>query len=107
MNTNLEDYIKERRKTSSGSVQPYILLIDGECQNFYVIVDGYPLQRYNKSDIISAFDLLFKVYYVLNLEYPINLKIFFNFIETYFFKVSKITVSSVVTSLNINLNSIA
>ena len=51
-----------------------------------MIVDGNVLPE-KFSNFVLAFDYLFKVHFVLNLKYDVNLETFFKFIQVYFYKV--------------------
>ena len=52
---------------------------------------------------VSAFHLLFKVYYVFNLQFPTSLINFFNFFANYVYGIDSIFMNSV-SSLHININ---
>lgn len=52
---------------------------------------------------IAAFDMLFKLYHVLQVCYPTTLKNFFNFLETYIYRTGTRPLSSV-SSLHINIS---
>ena len=108
MGTNLEDFIKEKRKTTptSSTVQPYLICVEGEVKKYFIIVDNVILSRKNQGDVISSFDLLFKVYYVSNVEYPVLLQNLYNFIESYIYEITDRKALGVVTSLYINLKNI-
>lgn len=59
-------------------------------------------QRRNKSDGFLVFDLLYKLFHVLNLSYPVELASFFNYID---YRVYKTTTKeqSKVTSVHISI----
>ncbi|KAJ8681986.1 hypothetical protein QAD02_017778 [Eretmocerus hayati] len=79
-------YIRNVRREGCTSVQPYILGLGTETKRFYfVVADDSIFSRKNNTDLVSAFDLLFKIYYVFNLGYPPQIQYFYNFIETYIY----------------------
>ncbi|XP_066581724.1 LOW QUALITY PROTEIN: uncharacterized protein [Prorops nasuta] len=106
--TVVEDFIKVKRTQSPSPVQPYLLCVSGEVKNYFVIADNVILSRKKQSDAVSSFDLLFKLYYILNIEYPVLLQNFYNFIDTYVFEISmlKKKIASTVTSTFVNISNI-
>lgn len=70
-----------------------------------VQVDNFLIVRKNSSQFVTAFDLLCKIYHVLNLKYPVELTNFLNFIDCYLFEILDKKIPSV-SSLFIILNSI-
>ena len=78
----------------------------GENLRYYVVADSKIIHRNDKSDFITTFDLLFKVYHVYDVHYPEQLKNFFYFIEKYIYQVPDAKETSAVSSLYINLNNI-
>ncbi|KAJ8664380.1 hypothetical protein QAD02_006042 [Eretmocerus hayati] len=79
-------YIRNVRREGCTSVQPYILGLGTETKRFYfVVADDSIFSRKNNTDLVSAFDLLFEIYYVFNLDYPPQIQYFYNFIETYIY----------------------
>lgn len=74
---------------------------------FFIQGDGWLVHRSDKTKFIPTFDLLFKMYYVLNLEYPVILQNFFQFIQRFLYKITTDTaVVSSVTTLHVSLSSI-
>lgn len=75
---------------------------------FNVVVDSTIIHRQIQSDFVAAFDLLFKIYFVANLDYPGPLKNFFNFIEKYVYEIPNChrVAGSATDSLYVNLSNI-
>lgn len=96
--------VQEARTMAGTNVQPYILCARGQnrIKSFFVQGDGWFLKAHNDNSSVTAFDLLFKIYFVLNVSYPIGLQNFYNFVEHYLYDLGTET-RSVVTSLHINL----
>ncbi|XP_033212235.1 uncharacterized protein LOC117169836 [Belonocnema kinseyi] len=90
----------------STNIQPYIVCVKGQNNrnSFFVQGDGWFVQPHNCNPF-TAFDLLFKTYFALNLCYPGRLNNFYNFIETYVYSLGKKS-RGVVTSLNVNLSNL-
>lgn len=91
----------QKRKERSSNLQPYVLGVKGKKWTF-VEADGILFERRNKSEGILAFDLLYELFHVLNLSYPIQLANFFNYID---YRVYKTTTEeqSKVTSMHISI----
>ena len=69
---------------------------------YYIQGDRWFIEVPSKADPIVSFDLLFKLFYVLNLSYPISLNNFFNFIDFYIFKITN-KPKSAVASMHVNI----
>lgn len=100
-NTKLFAQIKKRKYFAN--VPPYIICINGEKPHYFIQGDGWVIHREDQSNVIETFDLLFKLYTVLHLEYPVVLKNFFHFMESYIYMLTNHRPSGVVTSLHISL----
>lgn len=86
------------------NIQPFIVCIRGSKKDKYFVQgDGWLIEVPDKADPIVSFDLLFKLFYVLNLCYPASLNNVFNFIDFYVFKITKKT-KSVIASMHINIS---
>ena len=78
----MERFIANKSASASCNIQPYIICVtNGVNYRYFVQGDGWILNRSDNQNIISAFDLLFKLFYVINVEFPTSLVYFFNFIE--------------------------
>ncbi|XP_036336282.1 uncharacterized protein LOC118746541 [Rhagoletis pomonella] len=81
-------------------LQP-LLLVVGEkltqLDSFYVIFDSI---IYKVPTFLKSLDTLFKIFHVLNLEYPIQAKSIYNFIESYFFGIADCAHPNVITLKN-------
>lgn len=97
--TDVETYICEHRKSKTSNIQPYLL----RTGNFiFVIADNVFFGRMDTKDVVAAFDLLFKIYHVFNLDYPVQLRYFYEFIESYIYK-CRIYSTQTIASLHSNL----
>ncbi|KAJ8031513.1 46 kDa FK506-binding nuclear protein [Holothuria leucospilota] len=68
--TDLPQYLQEIKESGKQSLQPFILLI-GERINpsqQYVIVENHAIEQ---SSLAQSVDLCFKLFFVLNMEYPL------------------------------------
>ena len=94
-------------KNRSENVQPFIALVGTnifDVGEIFIYFDGI---KYPFKSIIRAVDICFKIFYLFNLEYPNASLIFWNFIQTHFYKQKTKTVFSRVEMLinEINENS--
>ena len=68
---------------------------------FVVTVDSESISLPLNATIIDAFDILFKVFFVMNVEFPKSLKFFYDFLETQVYETStNVPYPSVVTFSN-------
>lgn len=75
----------ELRRMHNTNIQPLLLVIgDLNCiKKLYIYFDGlrYPVLR-----VLTAVDLLYKTFFVFNLEFPNESIIFFNFLQNFFYE---------------------
>lgn len=80
----IQTVLKEKK-----SNQPFILAT-GTCKrdisSYYLVIDDKIIATH-KDNIATAFDLLFKCHFVFDVQYNDNLKYFFQFIQSYFYKI--------------------
>lgn len=78
----LEEHINYQ-KFKKGSIQPFIYAIGSPLQpkNIGLFFDDI---RYQFKTVLKAVDILFQIFYVFNLEFPLQCKIFYSFIELFF-----------------------
>ncbi|CAG5072987.1 Protein of unknown function [Cotesia congregata] len=101
--TNVEDFAEQLRKQSKKAIQPYLITHLGQSvDKTFIQGDEWFIGVHPASKTITSFDLLYKTYYVLNVEYPEKLKNFYNFIDYYIFQM-KINPKSMVSSLHTNI----
>lgn len=74
-NENIEEVVKNIKQT-----QPIIIC---SSDTYYIKLDQKAIRI--GTNFMTAFDILFKCFYVFNVEYSTNLKLFFNLFEVYFF----------------------
>ncbi|KAJ8678464.1 hypothetical protein QAD02_014251, partial [Eretmocerus hayati] len=104
--TDVETFVKQRRNAEEDPIQPYIYRVkNNKSSNYFVIAQDTIFNRKPNTDIISAFDLLFKVFQVFNLSYPPHLTYFYHFMETYIYKTRTFS-NNVLSSLQLNLEQI-
>ncbi|PIK46807.1 hypothetical protein BSL78_16306 [Apostichopus japonicus] len=82
--TVLEKYLTQDRPNR----QPYLLCLGTRSAptQFFIIGDRQAIKC--EDNIVAAVDKLFKLHFVFNLQYAAELKLFYNFIETFVFKLS-------------------
>ena len=84
-------------------MQPYIMCIQGqEKTTFFIQGDGWFFTLPHRATPITAFDFLFKLYQMLDVLYPSSLLNFYNFLESFVYKM-RVNPSSIVSSLHINI----
>ncbi|PIK49749.1 hypothetical protein BSL78_13374 [Apostichopus japonicus] len=83
--TSVEDYTNKASAEGIIRRQPYLLGIGNahEIQQFFIIVDRRAIPTSRQScNIVAATDVLFKFYYIFNLDYPPQLEDFFIYLQT-------------------------
>ncbi|KAJ8671090.1 hypothetical protein QAD02_002349 [Eretmocerus hayati] len=73
--------------------------------DFFVVAENAIFSRKDTTNVISAFDLLFKVFHVFNLDYPPQILFSYHFIESFIYKGKQYT-DGIITSLYVNLRNI-
>ncbi|XP_043473716.1 uncharacterized protein LOC122505901 [Leptopilina heterotoma] len=102
--TNVTDYIQNVIKEASGSLQPYVLCVSGQkLDKYFIQVDGKLIEIDSNAHPITAFDILFKIHFVTNVEFADSLFFFYNFIEYYVYK-RQVTLKNSVASMHSSLN---
>ncbi|XP_044597497.1 uncharacterized protein LOC123274063 [Cotesia glomerata] len=105
--TNLKNYATELKKRQVTNIQPYLILMKGQdCESYFIEGDNWFIDVNQNSTPIAAFNILYKLFYVLNLQYPNSLQNFYNFIDCYIFKMKNVKPRSVVSSLHVTLSDI-
>lgn len=69
--------------------QPYLIAVGpnkSAISEFFVVVDKQLICLSPNIDFLHAFDLLFKTFYIFNIEFDLNLENFFGFIANYIYK---------------------
>ncbi|KAJ8668654.1 hypothetical protein QAD02_010317 [Eretmocerus hayati] len=99
-------FVESLRKAGKSKIQPYLLVLGNETMPFYfVVAENAIFSRKDTTNLISAFDLLFKVFQVFNLQYPAELDYFYEFIESSVYECKECSIS-VIASLSVNLKNI-
>ncbi|KAJ8666992.1 hypothetical protein QAD02_008654 [Eretmocerus hayati] len=102
--TDPHTYVTNVRKEDGSSVQPYLLGLGPATNRFYfVVADNAIFSHKDTTDIVSAFDLLFKVFQVFNLDYPPQILYFYHFIESFIYK-CRLYSEDCITSLHVALH---
>ncbi|XP_067617320.1 uncharacterized protein [Eurosta solidaginis] len=80
------DELKSKAMEKCTTLQPLILVIGEELkslESYYIVFDGV---LYKVPTFVRALAILFKLFHVFNLKYPIEAKFLYDFMEKYFFK---------------------
>lgn len=94
------EVFKNKYKNLGIKPQPVIFIVDAK--EFYLVYDSL---FFKFNSVIKALDTVFKVFFVLNLEYPKEIYNFWLFIQIYFYNIPDTkNISSAVTSLITQLN---
>ncbi|KAJ8686816.1 hypothetical protein QAD02_022610 [Eretmocerus hayati] len=101
----LQTLMESKKSSAFGKVEPYIVCIEQDPAQYYIVADEMIMNRADKTDSSMAFDLLFKIYNVFNIQYPKLLLNFFSFIESFLYEMKECS-SGVTVSLHINLRNI-
>ena len=100
--TNVTSIAAERRHMTKKNIQPNLMFVKGqEKTSCFIQGDGWFLTP-PLSSPVSAFDLLFQIYYFSNLQFPTSLINIFNFLANYVYGIDPIFTNSV-SSLHINI----
>lgn len=76
------EQLREKYKVQNCSIQPIIAI---ECQNYYVVSDDI----FHKTEsFLTALDALFKLIFVLNIEYSTQSYHVWDFIQNYFYDIN-------------------
>ena len=84
--------------------QPFLLLTcdeSGEVTQSYIVVDFKLISA--SSNVLQALDKLFKAYYVFNVDYPHELKSFFEFLQMAIYNIEAHKMSSSIRDLKVRL----
>ncbi|XP_031784834.1 uncharacterized protein LOC103316353 [Nasonia vitripennis] len=100
---NVQEFVKSKRSECTSTIQPYIIQVDDETPHFYVIADNAILTCNNRNDFTAPFDLMFKIYFIFNIQYPVSLQNVYTFIESYVYRLTEKKSISIVASLYVNL----
>lgn len=68
----MDTFISEKKQKSNRSIQPYLIVVGDEItliKSCYVVIDQY---IYPASSVMQGFDILFKMFHVLCIEYPLE-----------------------------------
>lgn len=68
------------------NIQPFIYCIGKDILSVEEIFIYFDDIRYKLFRFLRAVDICFKLFYLFNLDFPVEGNMFYNFIETYFFK---------------------
>lgn len=63
------------------------MLIVGDCSNIKSITVFFDDHKYPFLSILSAVDVLFKLFFVFNLEYPAESEIFYSFLQEFIYEI--------------------
>ena len=73
----------------------------GEVTQSYIVADFTPIVA--SANVLQALDKLFKLYYVFNVDYPHELKSFFEFLQMAVYNIEAHKMSSTVRDLKVRL----
>lgn len=89
-NTSFEEVIKEKKTN-----QPFLIATGDTRQHinqYFICIDNKILAEENIKHVCQAFDILFKSFFVFNVNYDSALECFFNFVQVFFYKLNTDTV---------------
>lgn len=73
-------------KLQGRNIQPKLLVV-GELTNIKSISIFFDNIKYPSLTVLNAIDVLFKIFFVFNLEYPEESEIFYNFLQNVFYDI--------------------
>lgn len=80
----MEDYIRSQQLQTTTRKQPYILALGSRynVDQYFIAVDGTPIPVSRSAcGITTATDLLFKVHFVFNINFAVQLQDFFIYLQ--------------------------
>lgn len=72
-------------KLQKNNIQPRLLIL-GELSSIKEIFVYFDNIRFPMVHILTAVDILFKIFFVFNLEFPNESKLFYTFLQTFFYE---------------------
>ena len=78
-----EDIIAAAARKSAGNCQPYLLAMgdNKHIDKFFVVLDRQVMDA--GSEVIRAFDILFKVHFIFNVEFAVQHDNLYSFFHTF------------------------
>lgn len=67
-------------------IQPFLMVVGKHLKNINKIFVYFDEVKFEFNSVVRAVDVCFKIYHVLNLEYPKPSTTFWTFIENFFYK---------------------
>lgn len=96
----MTEYVKKIPQGTKQNVQPYLMTVSGQgCKSSFIEGDGWIINVNDDGNQVASFDLLFKLYYILNLEWPESLR---NFLESYVYDMD-VKPFNIVSSVHTNI----
>lgn len=99
-----EDQIKHLKKTKI-SLQPSIYCVGDSILEMNDIFINFDDIRFKFTNIVRSLDICFKIIYLFDLQFPTESEMFYNFLESYFYKFKCSNVHSKVALLTEYLSS--
>lgn len=96
-----EEYLE-----GSASRAPYIIAVgDSKAYIFqyFIILDSQLMPLPGNSNFLNALDVVFKLHFIFNIKYDINLKSFWIFFQKYFYEIN-CSVSPVIKDVFLKLH---
>ncbi|XP_065354405.1 uncharacterized protein LOC135948881 [Calliphora vicina] len=85
-------------KLQSRSIQPKLLIV-GQLPTIQLISIYFDNYRYKFTNVLNAFDILFKLFFVFNIEYPEESDLFYNFIQCCMYEILLLKKSSKICTI--------
>lgn len=104
--TSITNEVTNVRKKAKSQVQPYLIWVKGQLERstkFFLQGDSFLIDLSERIDPMVAFDRLYKLHFVLNVEYAKSLSFFYNFIDCFVYQMENVVAKPSVKSLNISL----
>ncbi|KAK3916866.1 Histone-lysine N-methyltransferase PRDM9 [Frankliniella fusca] len=82
LGTNVKDLVDQRRKDANSPVQPYIIALKPaqRITKLFIVADSEMIKLKSQS-VVAALDVLFKSYFVFNVQYPLGWTGFWEMVE--------------------------
>ncbi|KAH0540384.1 hypothetical protein KQX54_016725 [Cotesia glomerata] len=105
--TNLEQFARDIRAKSKKNVQPYLVTVASQSSSAITFIngDGWFLNVPDNGNSAISFDLLYKIFYVFNLDYPDSLRNFYNFMDFYIYDMD-VKPFNIVSSVHVNITNV-
>ncbi|XP_031340791.1 uncharacterized protein LOC116168916 [Photinus pyralis] len=89
----LEDHLLHLKQLKN-NIQPFILVVGENINNFKEMYVYFDDLRYTFTSFLRAVDICFKIFFVFNLDFPVECSTFWSFVGHYFYEIESVNCTS-------------